>query len=83
VNVTKHGASHAAATLTCVVASGLLVRLVAVYLPDVMAQLTVLSRWLIRALGASMAVGTMTRLLFASLLAFIWGIAFKLTLDRD
>jgi hypothetical protein len=30
-----------------------------------------------------MAVSSMTRLLFAGLLAFIWGIAFKLTLDRD
>lgn len=80
--MTKHGFSHAAGTLTSVVAAGLLVRQIDAHVPGVMGQMTHVSQWLIKVLGLSMSVSNMRQLLVAGSLAFIWGVAFKATVDR-
>jgi MFS-type transporter involved in bile tolerance (Atg22 family) len=80
--MTKHGLSHAAGTLVCVVTSGLLVKQLDKHNPAITAFIDRASLALIHTFSLAWSRHTVTRFLLATLLAFAWGVAFKWTVDR-
>lgn len=74
--MTRHGVSHAAATLTCTIASGLLVRQLDVHIPWVTSLVRGLARWVVTVADLSWTSAAVSRLIVAAALAFIWGMAF-------
>lgn len=81
--MTKHGVSHAGATLVCAVASGLLVGQVDKHVPAVNNALASVFHWLKSTFNLGLSPAALTQWQLMGVLAFIWGIAYKLTINRD
>lgn len=75
--MTKHGLSHAGATLVSTVAAGLLVRQLEVHLPEVSRPLEQFAHRLVVVLALPWSTEVVAQFLLASALAFVWGVAFK------
>lgn len=76
--MTRHGISHAAATLTCAVASGLLVRQLDVHIPAIAIWLRGVARWFVVQFDLPWGSRTVSQFLLATALAFLWGAAFSM-----
>jgi hypothetical protein len=74
--------SHAGATLVCVVASGLLVRVLSDHVPAATRALNQVGTVLVGVLGLPWSPGTVAQMLLAIALAFVWGVTFGLANRR-
>ena len=75
--MTKHGASHGAAVLVCMVASVLLADIIKKYVPIIYNAVLKFSYLLADLFHLQVSTGYLSTLIYASMLAVIWGIAFS------
>lgn len=74
----RHGSSHGFAVLVCTIAAALLIELVRDKIPRVVASLDGFSEKLIALFNIPFPPNYISTVLFASMLAFIWGVFFKI-----
>jgi hypothetical protein len=80
--IIRHASSHGFSVLICTIASALIIELLKPLLPNFMASLGKVSTRIVNAINLPMSVENMNILLLATILAVIWGIFFKLRLNR-
>jgi hypothetical protein len=80
--MTRHGTSHALATLACTLAGGLLVRVLADHLPAARAGLDQVSTAVVGVFQLPWSPGVVSQFILAAVLAFVWGVAFELSNRR-
>jgi hypothetical protein len=78
----KHAASHAGAVLICTIAGALITDVIRKHTPIVYKFVNGFSRTVVDAFSIGFAPEMVTTLLYATLLAMIWGIAFALINKR-
>jgi len=76
--MTKHGASHAAAVLVCMVASDLFADIIRKYVPFIYDAVNKVSSFLVDLLSIQYAPKYFSFIIYATILALIWGVAFSL-----
>ncbi|HLP71798.1 MAG TPA: hypothetical protein VK155_02775 [Bacteroidales bacterium] len=81
--VLRHASSHGFSVLVCTIISALLIELLKPKLPHLMAGLAKISTKIISMINLPMSTENMNIVLLASILALIWGIFFKLSLNRN
>lgn len=76
----KHGLSHGLATFVSLITAGLLVAMLRPYIPFFIGIFDDvglwLSNWLLAKFGKQLPPSLLSTAVFASLLAFLWGVAF-------
>lgn len=76
----RHGISHSLATFVCVITAGLLTAILRSYLPFFTGIFddigTWLSNWMLAKFGKQISPSLLSTAVFASILAFGWGVAF-------
>ena len=80
--IIRHASSHGLSVLICTIASAFLIELIRPLLPNLMAGFSRISTKIVNALYLPMTVENMNILLLATVLAVIWGIFFKLRLNK-
>lgn len=83
----RHGISHGLATFVSVIVSGLLVAILRSYLPffiGIFDDIGLwLSNWVFAKTGKQIPPSQLSTAVFASLLAFVWGVAFAVINRRS
>ena len=78
----RHGLSHGLATFISVITAGLLIAILRPYIPFFIGIFddvgSWLSNWLLAKSGKQIPPSLLSTAVFASLLAFVWGVAFAL-----
>lgn len=76
----RHGLSHGLATFVSVIAAGLLIAILRTYIPFFIGIFddigSWLSNWLLARIGKQIPPSLLATAVLASLLAFVWGVAF-------
>ncbi|MDZ7304473.1 MAG: hypothetical protein ONB44_20305 [candidate division KSB1 bacterium] len=76
----RHGLSHGLATFVSVITAGLLIAILRSYIPFFIGIFDDvglwLSNWLVAKFGKQIPPSLLSTAVFASLLAFVWGVAF-------
>ena len=72
----RSGSSHALAVLLCTVTGAFLVDVLRPLLPEAMHRVTEASAWLVGTFGIPIPTHSLTIVLVASALAFLWGVFF-------
>jgi len=78
----RHGSSHGFAVLICSIAAALLVELIRDKIPRMISWLDGISEKIVSVLSIEANPNYISTLLFASILAFIWGVFFKIRTSR-
>ncbi len=83
----KHGLSHGLATFVSVLAAGLLIGILRPYVPFFIGLFDEIGAWLSRFIlaqwGREIPPSLLSTAVFASLLAFLWGVAFAIINRRS
>ena len=77
-----HGSSHGIAVFICTVTASLFADFVRTRLPSLFNFINLIAEWLHELLGFNISVDAINFLLYASILGFIWGMAYKVIRDR-
>jgi hypothetical protein len=80
--MTRHGTSHALATLVCTVAGGLLSGVLADHLPLVRAELDQVATVIVGVFRLPWSPGVVGQFILAAVLAFVWGVGFEISSRR-
>lgn len=75
--MTKHGLSHGLAVITCCITSGVLMRMASDAYPKAINRVEVFLAQHVANLGVDISGQFAAMLLFAGLLATVWGVAFS------
>lgn len=79
----KHSLSHGAAVLVCTLTAPLLVDIVRTHIPLIHTGITKFSVFLVHLLPLSIRTSHLSQLLYATLLAAIWGAAFAFAHNKN
>ncbi len=73
-----HGSSHGIAVFVCTVTAALFADIVRTRLPGLFNTIGSIAVWLHGTIDLKLSVETINFLLYASILGFIWGMAYKI-----
>jgi len=78
----RHGTSHALAVVLCTVLGAFLIELVRPAFPDLANFFLGIAEWMVDVLQVPMEPRSLSVVLVAAVLAFLWGIIFRLRTGR-
>jgi hypothetical protein len=74
----RHGSSHGFAVLVCTISAALLIDIIKEKIPGFISSLDNFSERIVLLFDIPLHYGYVSTILFAAILAFIWGVFFKL-----